>query len=253
MKKNMISILLIVIATSLSFAQTSLIGTDIGYGKSVDYSNRSVDATYFLTQSLSQSVGGTTVIGCNSSNITRENSYMRVFDLVGDFTINEDINVVSIDFGIVDAIGAGGSQPATVNIYSLSGPFLFANLTLIATQSISVPDQSLTLLNVPISASIPAGSVLVLEIYIPDGDADGNTFWMGANGLGETNPSYIAAATCGLSEPATLASITFPEVQWVMNIHAEPTQPVPLSNWPIYLGILLIGAFAVVRYRRKLA
>lgn len=29
--------------------------------------------------------------------------------------------------------------------------------------------------------------------------------------------------------------------------------PVPLSNWPIYAGILLIGGFIVIRYRKKLA
>ena len=38
-----------------------------------------------------------------------------------------------------------------------------------------------------------------------------------------------------------------------VEIYYDSTYSVPLSNWPIYLGILLIGVFIIFRVRRKLA
>jgi hypothetical protein len=42
-----------------------------------------------------------------------------------------------------------------------------------------------------------------------------------------------------------------PSYDFCFALYSAPT--VPLSNWPIYAGILLIGAFIVIRYRRKLS
>jgi hypothetical protein len=194
-------------------------------------------------------------VSCNAGGLHTNNSYLRVFDLVADFGINVNINITSVDVGIETATaGTGGIQPATINIYTLSGPFIFANLTLIATQAINVADQSLSILNVPISASIPAGSVLVVEVFTPDGQANGNSFFIGANGLGQTGPSYLAALDCGIAEPTSTADIGFPGDMFVMNVNADPAgpPPIPVSNRAIYLGIFLIAVFMVARYRRRL-
>lgn len=117
-----------------------------------------------LTQSLSQSIILFNSISCNAGGLHTNNSYMRVFDLpalgyTNDFYIN------SVDVGIEDALGAGGSQPATVNFYSLAGPLTFANLTLLATEAVTVADQSLSVLNIPLTnqLTVPAGTVLVVE------------------------------------------------------------------------------------------
>lgn len=85
--------------------------------------------------------------------------------------------------------------------------------------TINVPDQSATILNVPITADVPAGSELVLEVFTPDGTAAGNLFFIGSNTAPETGPSYISAPDCGLDDPTTTAAIGFPNMHIVMNVH----------------------------------
>ena len=174
-----------------------------------------------LTQSLSQSIILFNSIACNAGGLHTNNSYMRVFDLpalgyTNDFYIN------SVDVGIEDALGAGGSQPATVNFYSLAGPLTFANLTLLATEAVTVADQSLSVLNIPLTnqLTVPAGTVLVVEFFTPDGQGAGHSLFVGSNNLGQTGDTYLAAADCGITEPTDVALIGFPDMQWVLNINA---------------------------------
>ncbi len=256
MKKIIITFLSLIFTISIAFSQTSLSGSGIGHGKSVDFSSRSVNATYFLTHSNYQTIMADNTIGCRntSTGYTTPNSYMRVFDLVNEFSINEYINITSVDFGIESAVGATGGQPATVNIYTLTGPLLFANLTLIASQPVIVLDQALTLLNVPINAIIPMGSVVVVEIYTPDGRPSGDALFIGSNDLGETAPSYLSASECSIIEPTTTSSLGYSWAQFVINVHAEPSTPeIPISNWAIYLSIFLILVFFAFYFRRRLA
>ena len=67
---------------------------------------------------------------------------------------------------------------------------------------VDVPDATLAPICVPVTATVPAGMDLVAEVFTPDGQADGNFFWIGSNNNGQTGPSYIAAADCfDLPEP----------------------------------------------------
>ncbi len=238
------------IATSQNFSHSDLNGS-----YTPDKQDRSTNATYSITHSLSQTIIGDNSVSCNSGGYHADNAYLRVFDLVADFGISESIVISSIDFGIETAeAGSGGIQPATVNIYTLSGSFEYANLTLIATEAISISDQALSILNVPISATIPAGSILVVEMFTPNGQAVNNKFFIGSNNLGETDPSYIATADCGITEPISMANIGFPNVNIVMTVNADSAiQPIPLNNWAIYFGIFLIGLFVIYRFRRRIA
>jgi len=251
--KNIFILFVLSIATiSFAFSQ-SFSTSSLKPGESANNSNRSVTATYFITHSTSQSIISGNSISCNAGGLHTNNSYMRVFDLVNDFSISGPIDVTSIDFGIELADGATGTQPVTINIYTLSGSLLFSNLTLIASQPIYIPDLSLTIVNVPISASIPAGSLLVVEIYTPSGQISGNSFFVGSNNLGQTGPTYLAAADCGVPQPTNIASIGFPGMHLVLNVYAEPAgtiSNVPISNWALYIGIGLIMVFAIVRFRK---
>jgi hypothetical protein len=252
MKKIYVFLVLGIATISFAFSQ-SFSTSSLKPGESANNSNRAVTATYFITHSTSQSIISANSISCNAGGLHTDNSYMRVFDLVNDFSISGPIDVTSVDFGIESADGASGTQPVTVNIYTLSGSLLFSNLTLIASQPMSVPDQSLTILNVPISASIPAGSLLVVEIYTPSGQIPVNSFFVGSNNLAQTGPTYLAAADCGVPQPTDLASLGFPNMHFVLNVNAEPAgtvSDVPISNWALYIGIGLIMVFAIVRFRK---
>jgi hypothetical protein len=109
-----------------------------------------------------------------------------------------------------------------VRVHLLNGAFIRSNLTTIAGQNVTVPDQSLGMVQVPLSPpGIAApGSTVVLEIFSPSGTAVGNTFFPGSNAAAETGPSYIRAPAtgCALVEPQTYASISNPQVHLVMSI-----------------------------------
>ena len=75
-----------------------------------------------------------------------------------------------------------------------------------------VADQALTVLTVPLAASVPAGALeMVLEVFTPNGQTDGHSFFIGSNNLGESAPSYLQAPACGAvarRPPARSASRT---------------------------------------------
>ena len=63
--------------------------------------------------------------------------------------------------------------------------------------------------------------MLVVEIFPPDGQTAGNSFFIGSNNLGQTAPSYLAAADCGVPEPTNTATIGFPDMHIVMNVTGD--------------------------------
>ncbi|MPM12998.1 hypothetical protein SDC9_59353 [bioreactor metagenome] len=70
----------------------------------------------------------------------------------------------------------------------------------------------------PFSTFIPAGTVLVYEIEIPDGTAAVNYLRIGTNLDGQSTPSYILADECGVYNFEDLSVICCTDA-YVMNIH----------------------------------
>jgi uncharacterized repeat protein (TIGR01451 family) len=174
-----------------------------------------------ITHSASQVVTALSSVHCGTTGTPYHtpNGYYRVFDLATDFGITGAFDVTAVQYGIENAVGNTGSQPIDVNLYTLSGPLTTANLTLIGTQTDSVPDQALTLFTSSVSGSVPAGGILVVEVFSPDGrDPIFNSFYMGANGAGQTDPSYLNAyGNCGISQPTDTAAIGFPNMHIIIN------------------------------------
>ena len=136
----------------------------------------------------------------------------------------DEYAITSVDVGIFNANASGPAQPITVNLYTTANfPSGFpGSLTLIGTTSVQVADQAASVLNVPITATVPQGtSQVVLEVAVPDGTSAGNIFFMGANEGSQTGPSYVSAAFCGVNTPTTTAEAGFPTVRWVMNINGS--------------------------------
>jgi hypothetical protein len=176
-----------------------------------------------ITESTSQDITSGNSVACNdnTTGFTVENHYWRAFDM-STFTGGLEYDITAISFGIEQATsGSGTGQPLTVNLYTNSGaPFPGGTLTLLATSgSINIPDQSLTIFDVPIAATVPAGTLeLVMEVTNPDGVAAGNMFFIGSNASPETAPSYLSAADCGIPDPTTTADIGFPNMHIVFNV-----------------------------------
>ncbi len=147
----------------------------------------------------------------------RDNRYFRVFNLPS-LGINSAFVVSSVTIGVETATSGTGTQPATVVLHRLNGAVALANLTQIASQPITISDQDLTLLNVNISGTAPAGSQLVVELFTPDGVTPGNNFFIGSNTAGETAPSYLVAADCSVPDMMTTAALGFPSMHVVMKV-----------------------------------
>ena len=179
-----------------------------------------------ITHSVSQAVQVNSIAcGFPGTGVTAQNSYFRVFDLPS-FGINNVYTVASVDIGVGAAQGPVGTQPVTVNLYTLSGPFVFANLTPIGSNTINLPNQDLTIVNVPVAGVAPPGSTLVVEVFTPDGQQSGSGFWIGSNAAGQTGPSYLSTPGCGgIPEPTDIATLGFPNMHIVMNVNGDEAGP----------------------------
>jgi hypothetical protein len=101
---------------------------------------------------------------------------------------------------------------------------------------------------------IPAGSVMVVEYTVQDNyNLYGNgRYYPGANSLGQTGPSYLAASECGLANPLSYATIGFPDSHLIINAYGEiTTTSVPVSNWALYLAIGMMVVVMAVAVRRR--
>ncbi len=208
--------LFVLFAASLSSAQ----GFSTNPGPALPPSGVQVQASgcgnTVITESTSQGITDFNSISCNDGTNHETNGYFRAFSL-DTFGITGDFEICEIQFGVESATSGSGTQPVTINLYTSDPAFPGGALTPIGSSSIQLPDQALTIVSVPVNGIAPAGSELVVEIFTPSGLAAGNRFFMGSNSAPETGPSYIQAPACGVPNPATTASVGFPNMHIVIN------------------------------------
>ena len=160
-----------------------------------------------ITQSTSQAI--TRGIACaQHPDFSRDNNMFRVFNLPGDFGITNGFEVNTVEFAIEDTNIPVGYD-ITANIYSTTvGTFPGGTLTLQGTAYYTATDaDSFTIVSLPLSATIPAGDAMVMELVIWDGEMDGNYLAFGTNEDPQTGPSYIQAADCGANTPTALTAL----------------------------------------------
>ncbi len=188
------------------------------------------DAAPPVAVSLSHSTADTIIaansVSCNNGDPTfhhTDNSYWRVFNLTS-LGVTGALTITSVDMGIEEALAdSGGTQSATLRLHTLAGTFTLANLTLAGSVPTTVPDQTLAIMNIPVpGVTIPAGSILVVEFFTPDGPPAMNRLFVGSNNSGETDPTYISApgaTACNIDEPATATSLGFPDMHMVLKVN----------------------------------
>ncbi len=163
-------------------------------------------------------------ISCSQTGQHRDNRYMRTYPLA-EAGITTDFAVTSVDVGIETAESTGATQLIDVRIHTLAGAFVLANLTQIASETVAVPPQTGSILNVPIVGVVPAGSTLVVEVHTPDGVGPGNSFFIGSNRAGEDSPSYLVADDCANPEPTAAGALGVPGLimSIVLNVTGDHT------------------------------
>lgn len=180
-----------------------------------------------LTASSSDEIVQGNSIGCLAADVDvhLSSSYFRVFDLAS-YGLTGELAIDGVQVGIeVASSGSGAGQPAALRLYTLAGALQMANLTPLASASTTIPDMSLGKHSIAISATVPAGARLAVELYTPDGTADENAVLIGSNGSAEASPTYVMAADCGLAEPVATSGpeIGQPGMHWVLEVNGTYT------------------------------
>lgn len=200
-----------------------------------------------------------TAVHCGSGGIHADNSYLRRFDLDGEFGITGAVNASNFTFGVESS--AGGPQPVTVNLYEIpnDAAFIFGNMTLVGTAGATIADGNLTFTTVDVTGTVNGATHdLVTEVFTPDG-AGVRSLFLGANDLGQTAEAFLAASTCGIDEPATTTSIGFPNAHFLMVLTGDTVVggEVPtLSEWGFIAFITLLmvsGVFMMNRRKNAMA
>ena len=173
--------------------------------------------TITLSQAASTSIVALNSVSCNAANVTAENSYYRAFPL-SDFGITSPFTVQSVTYAVESADAEiGTSQGVQVRVYNYTGTVGAATLdtasmTQLGGVASTVPNTTTgTNITANLAATVPAGGTVVAEIFVPDGDPDGNgignAFFLGSNASGESRPGYIRAPDCGSPTPTSFASL----------------------------------------------
>lgn len=168
-----------------------------------------------LSQTVSSAIARNNSFAClvdQSSTITDQNSYYRVF-APADYTLTTTLHITQVTFGIESAsAGTGGMQPASVKLGTYTGTLAGTMLDLskvqpITSADIKIADGEGTTMTVPITADLAPTANLIVELAIPNGQAAGNSFFIGTNTAGERKPGYTRAVGCGFSTPTTMQSV----------------------------------------------
>lgn len=158
-------------------------------------------APVVITQSNSQTIASGEDIACASPTSFKDNNMYRAFDLPGDFGIMNGLQVNAVEFAI-GPITTPSGFPITANIWSTSGTFPGGTLTLQGTAVYNATNaDAVSIVTLPLSALVPAGETMVMELVLVDDGTDTNFMRFGCNSDGETGPSYIMAADCGADVP----------------------------------------------------
>ena len=174
----------------------------------------------FLTQTTNNTTIVPIQIGCQSGGLTTENSWWRAYDLA-PLNLPGGLTIKSVNFGIEKI--TGGPVPITARIYTSNGAFPGGTRTLVSTQTTTFPAQVGTFGTITFStpASVPATAILVVEIFCPDQRGNGRSFFIGSNDLGESAPSYLSAASCGIPNPTPIADLVGVTDHIILNVNGE--------------------------------
>jgi hypothetical protein len=137
---------------------------------------------------------------------TRENSWYRVFKL-SDHGINGPFSLQRVTFLTDWALaGTGTTQPATIKVGTYAGALDadtldLAMITPLTSANITIPNADATQAQpapvvTDITAMVPAGANLIVEVAAPDGLANENIFFLGTSNGGEAKRGYIRSPHC---------------------------------------------------------
>ena len=191
-----------------------------------------------ITQSFSQTISPGNSTSCNSGPpgfYHYPNYYWRVFPLAPP-PPGQVYRATAASFGIERATSETGQQLVQVSLSALTaGGFPTGSWRTIGASTVLVPDQTGTMLAVPMDAIVPEeATALIMRVSTLTGQPPfNNSFFIGSNNAGQSAPSYLTAPNCGVAQPTDLATIGFPSMHLVFNVDIDcvpPPTPTPTAT-----------------------
>ena len=178
-----------------------------------------------LRQTTNDMVERSLVFGCtNPDQTTADGSWYRVFSLAQS-GVTSAFDVTKVTLGICFAIGtpdvvvklgtyAGGATDATLDL---------ARVTTL--QMMTVPVEATQIsrtIDIPLAASIPAGSNVIVEVAVPDLDGTGEQVNVGFTASSESKPGYVRSPLCGPGVATTTSGAGLPNAHLVLTVTGTP-------------------------------
>ncbi len=186
-----------------------------------------------LSQSDVLDIVGDNSVACGDENTIAANSYYRVFDL-GALGVDGPFRVETVTFGVQEATSPDGSgRPATVKIHTLAGALQVNNLTEVASQDTVIQELAPDppgeiggrMHEVSVDATVPAGSIMVVEVGHPDLGED-EFLLVGSNRGNQQGPTFVRSPFCGQGEPTDIDTLDDEEgnlivMHWVLVVNGH--------------------------------
>jgi len=159
----------------------------------------------------------------NADTTTAQTSWYRVFSL-SENGISGDFNVDKVTVGISLAVGM---PSAGVSVGTYGGQLNAAMLDptkivqLGAGTAMVDPTGIGALVGVPITAKIPGGSNLIVEIDIADQNGTGNQINIASTDASETHAAYLRAPKCGQNTPTTTTSAGLSGASFILTVEGS--------------------------------
>lgn len=174
-----------------------------------------------LQQTTDTTIAAGNSIACAANNLTAENSWYRVFSL-DEANVTGTFSMQSVTFAVE---ATSGSPTITVNVGTYAGALDeaaldLAKITPVATGSMAAaPTTTGTSNMVPITGSIPAGSLVVVEIKAPNlQNTVSDNFFIGTTTSAFTHTAYLRAPDCGSANPQSMVSLGFSGSQAIITV-----------------------------------
>jgi hypothetical protein len=188
-----------------------------------------------LTQSIDPStINFALSCGQTANNCSVENHWARVFDLSLAPTTGIPHFIRCVEYGLFDVLDTGGAgRDISIELFqdTNGAPANNANLVALAGGVITetvLPADSMTLRTVDFTSAnilLPADASLAVNLHVAEfcvAFGPNNRIRAAMNESGETDPTYLKAAGCGLSDYLATGDIGFPTANLVMTIELEP-------------------------------
>lgn len=174
---------------------------------------------FTLRQTDDDTVQRSLVFGCtNSDGTTPDTSWYRVFSLPEE-GVSGAFEVQSVRVGVCFAVGTPEITVKVGTYAGAIGTLDLGDVTMLDSTNVTIQATQISkVVDVPITASIPEGSNLVVEVATPDQVGTGQQMTIGVTASGEQRPGFLRAPLCGTANPTQTTAAGVPDAHVVIEV-----------------------------------